>query len=57
MRGGSECRLNFLLVFFGFAGLHLLSSDIKLGSTVGGKVSLANRVPTGGLIVMLLTMC
>ena len=49
-------KIEFPFVFFGFIGLHSLSGDIKLVSTGGGKISLANRVPAGGVIASLLTI-
>ena len=36
--------------FLGFRNMYLLSVYIKLGSSVSGKISLANRVPTDGFI-------
>ena len=45
----------FYFVFFGFYAIfRLLSVYIKLGSIGRGKISIANRVPADGFIVLVL---
>ena len=42
--------------FLGFQNLHLLSVYIKLGFSVSGKISIANRVPSARFITSLCAM-
>ena len=43
-------KLNLHFVFLDFAGLLHSQCCIKYGSPIGGKISLANRVPARGFI-------
>ena len=55
-RGGIGACGFSISFFLGFQNLHLLSVCIKLGSSVSGKISIANRVPFTRFINSLHTM-